>query len=149
MGLFRPRKPYLADVVARHFPTDRSIRILDVGCGHGAFLYVLEKLGYNDLSGIDISEEQIELAHKLGIAQARLGKLEQQLAALPEASLDVVLAMDVLEHLTKQELYCTLREIRRVLKAHGCCIAHVSNAEGLYGMRIRYGDMTHEQAFTP
>jgi hypothetical protein len=25
----------------------------------------------------------------------------------------------------------------------------VPNAEGLYGMRIRYGDLTHEQAFTP
>ena len=37
----------------------------------------------------------------------------------------------------------------RILKPGGRCIAHVPNAEGLFGMRIRYGDMTHENAFTP
>src|SRR5215470_19771301 len=29
------------------------------------------------------------------------------------------------------------------------CIARVPNAEGWYGMRVRYGDMTNEMAFTP
>jgi hypothetical protein len=56
--------------------------------------------------------------------------------------------MDFLEHLTKQELFCSPDMIRRVLKPHGFRIAQVPNAEGSYGMRVRYGDMTHEQAFT-
>jgi hypothetical protein len=37
----------------------------------------------------------------------------------------------------------------RVLSPDGVCVAHVPNAEGLYGLRVRYGDLTHEQAFTP
>jgi hypothetical protein len=36
-----------------------------------------------------------------------------------------------------------------VLVPGGVCLAHVPNAEGLHGMRIRYGDFTHESAFTP
>lgn len=147
--LFRPRKAYLMNIIAKHFPPDRSVRILDLGCGHGAFLYFLSRAGYQDVCGIDISSEQIELAHRLGIDNARLGKLEEFLLEQGDSCVDVVLAMDILEHLTKQELFIALEGIRRVLKPNGFCIAHVPNAEGLYGMRVRYGDMTHEQAFTP
>jgi SAM-dependent methyltransferase len=147
--LFRPRKAFLTHIIAKHFPADRNVRVLDLGCGHGAFLYFLNRSGYEDVYGIDISQEQIEFAHRLGITKARLGKLEEFLVEQGDCCVDVVLAMDVLEHLTKQELFCALEAIRRVLKPHGVCIAHVPNAEGLYGMRIRYGDMTHEQAFTP
>ena len=41
-----------------------------------------------------------------------------------------------------------LDEVLRVLRPGGLCLAHVPNAEGIFGMRVRYGDMTHEQAFT-
>lgn len=147
--LFRPRKAFLNHIIAKHLPPDRSARILDLGCGHGAFLYFLSQAGYHDIFGIDISPEQIELAHRLGITGARLGKLEDILHEQGDGCVDVVLVMDVLEHLTKEELFSALDGIRRVLKPQGSCVAHVPNAEGIYGMRIRYGDMTHEQAFTP
>jgi 2-polyprenyl-3-methyl-5-hydroxy-6-metoxy-1,4-benzoquinol methylase len=65
------------------------------------------------------------------------------------SSVGVVLLMDVIEHLTRAELFDTLDEVFRILKPGGRCIAHVPNAEGLFGMRIRYGDLTHENAFTP
>jgi len=147
--MFRPRRAFLTWIIAKHLPADRSVRILDLGCGHGAFLYFLSQAGYKNIRGIDISSEQIETAHKLGIAEARLGTLEQVLSEERDGCVDVVLVMDVLEHLTRDELFHTLDDIRRVLKRDGMCIAHVPNAEGLYGMRIRYGDITHEQAFTP
>jgi len=57
--------------------------------------------------------------------------------------------MDVLEHLEPQELFDTLEQIKRILNPGGSFIIHVPNAEGLFGMRIRYGDYTHTQAFTP
>ncbi|MBK8637485.1 MAG: class I SAM-dependent methyltransferase [Chromatiaceae bacterium] len=43
-------------------PTDRSAAILDVGCGHGNFLFMLEQLGYRNLEGVDMSSEQLEQA---------------------------------------------------------------------------------------
>jgi cyclopropane fatty-acyl-phospholipid synthase-like methyltransferase len=56
--------------------------------------------------------------------------------------------MDVIEHLTRQELFDLLDSVYRVLAPGGVCLVHVPNAEGLYGMRIRYGDFTHELAFS-
>ncbi|HEX3436279.1 MAG TPA: class I SAM-dependent methyltransferase [Pseudacidobacterium sp.] len=147
--MFRPRKAFINSIIAKHLPHDRSVRILDLGCGHGAFLYFLSQAGYKNIYGIDISQEQVELAHQLGISEARHGTLEEVLSEEKDGCVDVVLVMDVLEHLIKDDLFHILDEIRRVLKHNGMCIAHVPNAEGLYGMRIRYGDMTHEQAFTP
>lgn len=147
--MFRPRKAFLTHVISHHLPANRDVRILDLGCGHGAFLYFLSQAGYRNVSGIDVSPEQVEVAHKLGIAEARLGHLEDLLCDESDGCIDAVLAMDVLEHLTRDELFYTLDHIHRVLKRNGICIAHVPNAEGLYGMRIRYGDLTHEQAFTP
>jgi hypothetical protein len=56
--------------------------------------------------------------------------------------------MDILEHLTKQELFECLDMVSQSLNTNGMVVIHVPNAEGLFGMRIRYGDMTHENCFT-
>jgi 2-polyprenyl-3-methyl-5-hydroxy-6-metoxy-1,4-benzoquinol methylase len=147
--MFRPRKAFLTHIISKYLPANRDAEIVDLGCGHGAFIYFLTQAGYKNVSGIDVSPEQIELAHRLGIAGVHLGHISDILGEVKDSSVDVILATDVLEHLTKDELFHTLDEIRRVLKRHGMCIAHVPNAEGLYGMRVRYGDMRLEQAFTP
>ncbi len=51
----------------RCLPLDKSVKILDLGCGDGGFLYFLRSLGYENSTGIDISTEQIEVASKLRI----------------------------------------------------------------------------------
>lgn len=71
--LFRPRAAYLGHLIARYLPQDRESRIVDLGCGHGTFLYFLSRAGYTRIAGIDTSQQQIELAHRLGISQAELG----------------------------------------------------------------------------
>jgi 2-polyprenyl-3-methyl-5-hydroxy-6-metoxy-1,4-benzoquinol methylase len=61
---------------------------------------------------------------------------------------DVVFLMDILEHLEKGELLALLDQVYVSLRNDGIIIIHVPNAEGLFGMRIRYGDLTHENCFT-
>jgi 2-polyprenyl-3-methyl-5-hydroxy-6-metoxy-1,4-benzoquinol methylase len=148
-SLLSSRAPSIESIIARHIPADKSSRIVDLGCGHGAFLYFLKESGYDDLQGVDVSAEQVELAHQLGIHQVEQGELAAFLDGTDSSSVDVVLLMDVLEHLTMPELFETLDEVFRILAPGGRCIAHVPNAEGLFGMRIRYGDLTHENSFTP
>lgn len=140
--------PYLRSVVRRLFPQDRSARILDVGCGHGSLVHVLHEYGYRNVQGIDGSQEQVDLAGRLGIEGIRLGKALPYLQGAPTGSFDVLCFFDVLEHLKRQELHDLLLEGSRVLSASGCCIGHVPNAQGLFAMGIRYGDLTHELAFT-
>lgn len=137
-----------AKFVLTHIPADKTIRIIDLGCGHGPILYFLLRSGYTNISGVDASQEQITAAHQLGIPQAVCGEINDHLAEIPDASVDVTLLVDVLEHMTRPQMFVVLDEVARVLKPGGKCIAHVPNAEGLHGMRIRHGDLTHEQAFT-
>ncbi|MFB6216852.1 MAG: class I SAM-dependent methyltransferase, partial [Candidatus Aenigmatarchaeota archaeon] len=48
-----------------------------------------------------------------------------------------------------EEIFRILEEVNRVLRGGGKCVIHVPNAQGIFGMRVRYGDLTHERAFTP
>lgn len=145
---FRAPQAHLMSIVRRHFPLDRTTPIVDIGCGHGALLYFLRQAGYENLRGVDTSKEQAALAQRLGIAGVECGDAMAFLRAQPDGSLGVVCLFDVLEHLTRAEAFALANEVSRVLRPDGRCIAHVPNAEGLFGMRIRYGDLTHEQAFT-
>jgi hypothetical protein len=56
--------------------------------------------------------------------------------------------MDILEHFTKQELFDYLDIVYLSLKQGGIVVIHVPNGEGVFGMRIRFGDLTHENCFT-
>ncbi|HEY1809988.1 MAG TPA: class I SAM-dependent methyltransferase [Acidobacteriaceae bacterium] len=144
----RGRVPFLRSLIRRLFPHDKNARILDVGCGHGALVHVLRECGYRNVVGIDGSPEQVDLAGRLGIEGVQFGEAFPYLQALPAGSFDVLCFFDVLEHLDRQELYDWLVQASRVLSPAGCCIGHVPNASGLFSMGIRYGDLTHELAFT-
>jgi 2-polyprenyl-3-methyl-5-hydroxy-6-metoxy-1,4-benzoquinol methylase len=143
-----PRLPYLTRIVSTFFPPDRRVRVLDLGCGHGALLYAAHKQGYLDLTGIDSSAEQVAAAHALGIQQVQQSDLFNFLNNQTEACFDIVVTFDVMEHLSKSRVVTLVDEIRRILKPAGRWIIHVPNAESPFFGRIRYGDFTHEMAFT-
>ena len=42
---------------------DKNNKILDVGCGSGAFSFVLFEQGFRNITGIDISDKLIEIAN--------------------------------------------------------------------------------------
>jgi SAM-dependent methyltransferase len=146
---FASRRCYIQTVIRRHVDPSRAIRILDLGCGHGAFLYFLKQAGYQDIQGVDRSPQQVNLAKRLGITGIQQSEIAGYIASVEAGTVDVVLLMDILEHLTRQELFDTLDEVFRILRPGGKCIGHVPNASGLYGMYVRYGDLSHELAFTP
>ena len=143
-----PRLPYLRWLVRTCMPLNRDAAILDIGCGHGAILYALQQAGYHNARGVDGSDEQVQAAAWLGIHGVAQGDLMQALRGTPDSSLDVVIAFDVIEHFTKAELIPLVDEVQRVLKPGGRWVIHVPNGESPFGNRVRFGDYTHEQAFT-
>ena len=70
------------------------------------------------------------------------------LQAWEDQSADVIVAFDVIEHFTKDELLPFLDQVQRVLRKGGKWIIHVPNAEGPFGSRMRHWDFTHELGFT-
>lgn len=143
-----PRRPYLQRIVDRHFPSDRGAAVLEIGCGYGALLHVAREAGYENVSGVDVSQEQVDAAAALGITGVIQGDLLPALNALEPESLDAVLAFDVLEHFSRDELIPLVDAVHRVLRPGGSWLIHVPNGESPFVGTIRYGDLTHELAFT-
>ncbi len=146
---FRRRRPYLESLIRNHFPENRASRILDIGCGHGALLYFVQQKGYKNAQGVDGSPEQVEFATRIGVSGVQLGDGMGFLRQCGSASAEAISLFNFLEHLTRQEAFDLVAEVRRVLSPGGVCIGHVPNAAGVFGGRTRYGDLTHEQSFTP
>jgi SAM-dependent methyltransferase len=142
------RGSYIRRLIRQHFPSDRGSRILDVGCGYGPIVHYAQEAGYSRATGVDRSASQVALAGRLGISGVAQGDLIETLASTGANTLDVVVAWNVLEHLTKDETVRLLEGAVRVLVPAGRLIVHVPNASSPFFGSVRYGDFTHEQAFT-
>lgn len=135
-------------MIRRDFPSDRDAAIVELGCGHGAIIYLLHKEGYRNVLGVDVSAEQVGAAKRLGITGVREGEIMATLIDMPSASCDVIVTFDVIEHFDKDELIPLVDEVHRVLKRGGRWIIHAPNAEAPFGAVMRHWDFTHELAFT-
>jgi SAM-dependent methyltransferase len=146
-SLGRPQ-PALERIIRRFFPEDRDTAVLDAGCGYGALLHTLRAAGYRNLTGVETSAEQVMTAHELGLGCVRKGDLVEMLRAAPEKSYGVIVAFDVLEHFTKDEILDVLQLMHRALQSGGTLLLHVPNGEAIFPGRIFFGDFTHQTAFT-
>ncbi len=133
--------------VRPHLPQGRGVRVLDIGCGQGELVRLLLADGY-DASGVDVSPEQVALAHAAGVDEVVLGDFLVVLGAHRE-SFDAVVATDLLEHLTKDEVLRVFDATRAALRPSGVFIARTPNATSPFSGSIQYGDFTHESVFTP
>ncbi len=143
----KQRFPVWRKYYRKFLPEDGKIKILDLACGNGSFIWWLQKIGYKNSFGIDISEEQIKSAKKLGIKNVEKVDLREYLKDKKE-TYDVIFARDILEHFKKQEILEVLELVYNALSKNGKFIMKSPNAESPFGGRYRYGDFTHEIAFT-
>ncbi|GAB4428681.1 MAG: hypothetical protein OHK0015_11840 [Chloroflexi bacterium OHK40] len=120
---------------------------MDVGCGNGSLVAWLQSVGYAHAEGIDVSAEQIEEARRLNVWNVQQASLKPYLSTR-HFSYDVIVMRDVLEHFAKDEVLDILDCCYAALRPGGRLIAQVPNAESPFFGRIRYGDFTHDLAFS-
>jgi len=128
-------------------PNKKESAILEIGCGDGSFIYWLNSIGYNDVSGIDVSLEQITHGKSLGINNLECTDLFTFLK-FKKRKFDLIIAKDVIEHFTRDEVFEILTLVNENLTSNGRFIIQVPNGEGLFYTSIFYGDYTHEMAYT-
>jgi len=145
---FNQRKPFFQYIIDEHFPKEKNISILEVGCGHGAFGYFIQKHGYKNYVGVDGSASQVAEAQKLNVKNIKYADLVEYLKNTQSNSIKLLIAIDVIEHFNKVELSDLVDEFYRVLSVDGSVITHQPNGASPFGGAIRYGDFTHELAFT-
>jgi SAM-dependent methyltransferase len=104
-------------------------RILDCGCGTGANLDLVGRLGR--ACGFDLSEVGLQIAREHG----RTLLARASVAAVPFRSeaFDLVTSFDVLYSLEERDERAALAEMYRVLKPGGRVVVNVAAMEGLRG----------------
>ena len=127
-------------------PSDRGARILDAGCGRGNLLSFLKRSGYTAASGVDRGPASVAAARAAGL-DAVEGDAVAHMSARP-GTFDAIAAVDVLEHLRKDEVLAFLDAAFAALRPGGVLIVQTVNAESPFAARMLHIDFTHETAFT-
>jgi SAM-dependent methyltransferase len=132
----RARQTIVRRVLRRYAPP--RAEILDLGCGTGATS--AELLPFGGVIGLDVGAAALRHARRRGLAVAQASG---ERLPVRDAAVDVVVALDVLEHLDDDR--GALAEIRRVLRPGGLLLATVpayaflwSSHDEALGHRRRY-----------
>jgi SAM-dependent methyltransferase len=127
---FTGRRLLFADIIrACGLPPDA--KVLDVGTGTGANLRMLRGLGFADVIGVDRSREAIRFCAEKGLGHVKLGDIRA--LPFPDASFDLVLATDVIEHV--EDDLSALRELCRVVKPGRPLLVTVPAFNLLWGLQ--------------
>jgi 2-polyprenyl-3-methyl-5-hydroxy-6-metoxy-1,4-benzoquinol methylase len=100
-----------------------GMRLLDVGCSNGAFIYAAQSLGI-DAEGVEPAAAPAQAAMESGLT-VHQGFLQD--IHLAEASFDVVTLFEVLEHL--KDPLSLMKECHRVLSQGGVLVIRTGNTD--------------------
>ncbi len=100
-------------------------KILDIGCGSGAYLNYLRKKGWQ-VAGLDVSPLAVKQTRRLGI---ECFMSEVYNADFRPESFNVVTAINTIEHMHNP--LRSLKKINEILKKNGTLIIVVPNVESL------------------
>lgn len=101
----------------KRFARNKDLKILDVGCGTGYLLKELQNEVINAY-GIDISIQSLAFCKKRGIKNLKHWDIEKN--PYPQITFDVVLALDVIEHI--QDDNKAMKNIAKSLNKDGIVI---------------------------
>lgn len=125
----------------------RNSSVLDLGCGSGLMVEYLLRQGFEQVSGVDVSKEQVALAQDRKLP-VELGDARTCLEAGVN-EYDLIVALDFVEHFTKDELLVLVPQIHDSLRPCGKLLIQTPNGSGLMSGHVIYGDLTHNTIFTP
>src|SRR4051794_36018604 len=101
----------IIEVYIKKYTKGRSgLKILNVGCGTGGTIQLLEK--YGELYNVDVSDEAVAFMKKNGYTNVL--KVDGTKLPFADNEFDLVVAFDVLEHIKDDT--AALKEWKRVMK---------------------------------
>jgi len=113
--------------IFQEYIKDKSLRIIDVGCGTGLVGVELEKGGFSNFDGIDISQEMIDIAKQRGYSKLFIGSLNDSLPC-ENNKYDAALCVGVFTHGHVGSEH--LDELVRIVKSQGIICFTIN--EGVY-----------------
>ena len=117
--------------IINSFSVDLWAPVLDVGTSTGTNLRMLKSLGFESVTGVDLSPEAVRYCDQKGLGSVRIGDA----CALPfdDNTFELALATDIIEHVDDDAL--ALSELHRVLAKNGRVIMTVPAFPSLWGLQ--------------
>jgi 2-polyprenyl-3-methyl-5-hydroxy-6-metoxy-1,4-benzoquinol methylase len=126
-----PRRSEWALYKRFHLPGMPGGRLLEIGCGSGAQLALMARLGW-EAAGLDFDPDAVATARSRGL---RVSAGDVREMGYPAESFDAIVMTHVIEHVV--DPVGLLRECRRILKPNGTLVLVTPNPASL-GHRL-YG----------
>jgi SAM-dependent methyltransferase len=116
-------------------------RVLEIGYGNGIFLGYARSQGWR-VTGTELQPELIKIADAAGFD----ARPAEDLDALPDGEYDLIVALDVFEHIPPDQSIEFLRGLAQKLSAGGRIVLRFPNADSWIGNPFQNGDVTHVNA---
>jgi O-antigen chain-terminating methyltransferase len=135
--------PYLS-----RFANDNTATVVDIGCGRGEWLKLLQKNSIQAV-GIDMNSAMVEACVAQGLTAYCLDAINY-LRQQPESSLAAITGFHIIEHLPFKVLLSLFDAALRALRPDGVIIFETPNPENLsVGACNFYFDPTHLNPIVP
>jgi len=118
-------------------------RVLDFGCGGGFLIPALSHVA-GEVYGVDFSPTSVELTKERSASIANFRGAYSPMEALDMGlKFDGILAVEVIEHLSDEQLASTLDIIKRLLEPSGVIVFTTPNDEDLGASRLYCPECDH------
>lgn len=135
----------------RYYAAQRLVKdkdVLDAACGEGYGSNILAEQA-KSVVGIDIDKETVDRANQKYGVKKNLKYIQASIADLsiiPDASKDVVVSFETIEHVSRETQNNFLKEIKRILKPDGFMIMSTPNKKE-YTDRYNFHNQFHVAEF--
>lgn len=116
-------------------------RVLEVGFGNGTFLAYCRSQHW-DVTGTELLTELVDFARTGGFD----AYTADELSILPDAAYDLVVALDVFEHIPPDSSVEFLTALAAKIAPGGALLLRFPNADSWIGNPLQNGDATHVNA---
>ena len=122
--------------------------ILDLGCGRGEFLKLLDERGFRG-RGVDLNAQMVALCRDKGLEAQRADILEA-LAGTPDGSLDGIFSSQVIEHVSAAHLERLVELAYAKLAPGGVVVLETINPASVFALvQIYFLDLSHRLPVHP
>ncbi|MFZ1814783.1 MAG: methyltransferase domain-containing protein [Rhizobiaceae bacterium] len=152
---FRGSQELISERLKAYVPFLRALRAqadsprgLDLGCGRGEWLQLLESEGF-EACGVDLNDGMLQSARENGLRVENMDAIAA-LVETGDGSLDVVSGFHIMEHLSFPKRLALIREACRTLRPGGLLILETPNPENIHvGTCSFHLDPTHIAPIPP
>lgn len=116
-------------------------KVLEIGFGSGSLMEWMRDKGA-EVSGVEIQDILIESA------QNNQFKVFSSLDTIEDRNFNIVIGLDLFEHVHRKELTEFLNQISNLMESKGLLIARFPNCQSPSGVFTQFGDPTHLSALS-